>query len=444
MQAEPGARRLSEEIRVCPLCDARNPRGASHCANCGTSLADLGQRRSPAAYRAAPAYDYRRGELDLAEASLGRRGRLWSFALGGALIVIIAGVMILALNSRSMEADSRAQPQPPTRMPTRQAGPTVTPGPPTASQTPSPAPTDTPRPVATAAPCVRQVAAGDSLIAILARCGHRDLYILPTVMALNRIADESRIQVGQEIIVPPPSPTHDPAATATDPPAEAASDAEAAETEEFALLSFDPFAPTLTPTLLPGLMWHEVQPDENMIAIALRYKSDAKALSDINPEIEFLLCEFGERFGGPECTVQLMQGQRLRVPAPTPTITPVPTASGSETPTPLPTATFNAPIARSPADQAFFAPGQTVTLRWVGTGRLASAEAYRVQVADLDAQESYEALTRELYFIVPLEWRANDGSSHRYRWHVSVIDRATGAAAHETEPRSFIWQGREA
>ena len=80
-----------------------------------------------------------------------------------------------------------------------------------------------------------------------------------------------------------------------------------------------------------------------MILIALQHDTTVKTLSDLNPEIDFSLCDFSSDYGGPECTVQLRYDQRIRVPAPTPTMTPIPTASGSETPTPSPTATFNAP-----------------------------------------------------------------------------------------------------
>ena len=42
-----------------------------------------------------------------------------------------------------------------------------------------------------------------------------------------------------------------------------------------------------------------------MIVLALKYDSDAKQLSELNPEIPFSLCEFGLKFGGPECIVDL-------------------------------------------------------------------------------------------------------------------------------------------
>ena len=319
---------MSESFKVCPICETRNQRHAALCATCGTTIAEIapqapGDEDEPAE----PQYDFRLGETDLAEASLSRTGRVLS-ALLVALVLLGAALAALAVRSSSA-GQSAGDLASPTQKPRRVAGPTVTPGTPTATYTASLIPTAIPSDTSTPSPCIRRVAAGDSLIGIVTGCGHRNLDILPTVMILNAIADEALIQVGQEIVVPLPSPTRDPAATA---PAEAKAAPGSADDLELALLAFDPLAPTETPTLLPGLMWHIIQPDENMIVIALKYKANAKALSDLNPEIEFLLCDFGLDFGGPECTVELRQGQRIRVPAPTPTMTPIPSPSGSETP----------------------------------------------------------------------------------------------------------------
>ena len=365
-----------------------------------------------------------------------------SALLGLIALVAAAGVAIAALSPRLSDEASASISQASTARPRQVGGPSVTPGPPTATFTASPIPTATPTDTATPSPCVRRVAAGDSLIGIIAGCGHRNLDILPTVMQLNGIADETRIQVGQEVVVPRPSPTVDPAATAAATDAGEIDSASAAKPlVELELLAFDPFAPTETPTLLPGLMWHVVQPDENMIAIAVQFETDAKSLSDLNPEIDFLLCDFGLAFGGPECTVQLRQGQKMRVPAPTPTMTLIPTASGSETPTPLPTATFNAPIAQSPPDQAFFAPLEQVTLRWVATGRLAPAEVYRIELRDTDSGASFTAETRELFYILPDNWRPRDMVSHHFVWRISVLDTGNGRVSHSTAERAFVWQG---
>jgi len=431
---------LTETFKVCPICQSRNQQHAAVCVTCGASIAEVAAQGPARADDSPPRYDFRLGETDLAEESLSRRGRILSALLVLTIFAASAAIALLMLSSRSGSA--AAVPQAATATSTRIAGPSVTPGPPTATFTSSPMPTAPPTDTLTPAPCMRQVAAGDSLIGIISGCGHRNLDILPTVMQLNGITDEALIQIGQEIIVPLPSPTRDSAATAApviEPPSESA--AAENQSEGLALLAFDPLAPTETPTLLPGLMWHVVQPDENMIAIAVQFRTNAKALSDLNPEIEFQLCEFGLDYGGPECTVNLWQGQRIRVPAPTPTRTPIPTASGSETPTPLPTATFNAPIAQSPPDEAFIAPLQQVTLRWVGTGRLAADEVYRIVLVDSDSGANYTAATRELFFILPEAWQPQDTNSHQYAWHVDVLNTGTGRVSNSSAERSFVWQG---
>ena len=434
---------MPEDFKVCPICETRNQRQAVLCSACGTTLANVApQKSSRPAEPTETTYDYRLGESDLAEESLNRAGRIMSVFLILLIFATAALVAVQMLSTRTNETGAADAARLPTTKPPHIAGPTVTHGPPTATYTSSPIPTPPPTSTLTPSPCVRKVAAGDSLIAIVSRCGHRNLAILPTVMKLNGITDETRIQIGQEIIVPLPSPTHDPADSEA-PTTESEIDSASADpgSERLALPAFDPFAPTVTPTLLPGLMWHIVQPDENMIVIALQYETNAKALSDLNPEIEFSLCDFGLAYGGPECTVPLQQGQLIRVPAPTPTITPVPTASGSETPTPRPTATFNAPIAQSPPDGAFFAPREQMTLRWVATGRLSSTDVYRVALTNTDTGASYDAETSELFFIVPSEWGPKDENSHHYSWQVSVLNKITGSISHSSQARAFVWQG---
>ena len=434
---------MSESFKVCPICETRNQRQAALCATCGTTIAEIAPQKSSRAEKSPEShYDFRLGETDLAEESLSRAGRIMSIFLILLILLATAGIALAILSRQTVDSAATGSASLPTEKPARIAGPTVTPGPPTATYTPSPMPTAKPTDTLTPSPCLRTVAPGDSLIAIISRCGHQNLAILPTVMKLNGITDETRIQIGQEVIVPLPSPTLDPAATEA-PTADRESDSASADAalDRLALLAFDPFAPTETPTLLPGLKWHIVQPDENMIVIAVQYKTDAKALSDLNPEIAFSLCDFGLAYGGPECTVHLRQGQLIRVPAPTPTTTPIPTASGSETPTPLPTATFNAPIAQSPSDGAFYAPLEQVTLRWVATGRLSSTDIYRVVLIDTDTGASYRAETSELFFIVPAEWQPTSAVSHRYSWQVSVVDKVTGAISHSSQEREFVWQG---
>jgi len=403
------------------------------CSTCGTSLAAI-EPSQPASPFAAEAR-YAMGEADLAEFTLHRQGqRLGAGLLGLGLCLALAAAAVILL--------PRMQPQPtdrpplPTAIPMRLAGPSVTPGPPSATSVPSPTATATAMPRATAAPCQQALRAGDTLIRILARCGYQDLSIMPTVMALNGIADETRLQVGQVIAVPLPTVTIDPAAS----PQPSVAAPESPGSAELTRLAFDPFSPTLTPTLLPGLAWHIIQPDENMIALVLQHDTDLKTLADLNPEIAFPLCDFSERFGGPECTVQLSIRQSVRVPGPTPVSQPL--IESSPRPSPLPSPTFNAAVAQSPADQSFFSNQDQVTLRWVGTGQLQPDAVYRVQLENTDSGARFHMDTREQFFIIPASWQGDARNSQHYRWHIEVLDRNSSAVLHASEPLRFVWQGR--
>ena len=429
---------MTDSHKTCPICEARNHPNSLLCATCGAAIAEVAISDEANDRDArADVYDFRFGETDLAEDSLSGTGRVMSVLLI-ILLLTVAGALAAALHLTQRLGDGPASAVMPTRSPTRILAPSVTPGTPTATFTISPVPSPTPSDTPTPSPCIRRVAAGDSLIAIILRCGHSKLDILPTVMALNNIADETRIQIGQEVIVPLPSPSADPAAKP------APEDSAAAKTgaDELTRLAFDPFAPTLTPTLLPGLMWYIVQPDNDVIYVAAIHEINIKTLADLNPEIAFNLCDFGEIYGGPECTVQLFVDQRIRVPAPSPTPTTIATASGSETPTPSPTATFNAPIAQSPADEAFFAPNEQVTLRWVGTGALDAGQVYRITLRNLDNGRRFSADTRELFFIIPSAWQSEAAGSQRYSWRVSVAPANSANSAYATDARVFVWQGR--
>lgn len=433
---------MSESYKVCPICETHNHPNANVCITCGTSITDVGTTtQKKEIIKQHTQYDYRYGETDLFEGSVRNRGRTFTVGIFVLGILLGIGIAIAVLAPRFGNFAIVQITNTPTASPTLRQLPTVTPGVATATQTATPTITFTPTATFTPEPCTQTVVAGDSLIGIIFRCGHTSRDIIPTVVQLNGIADETRIQVGQQIVVPWPTSTVDPNAVPTDTP-ESSANAEGGDTtaDEIALLAFDPFAPTATPTLLPGVMWHTVQPEENMIIIASNYGANAKVLSDLNPEIDFARCDFGLTFGGPECIVQLSQGQRVRVPAPTPTPTIEPTASGSETPTPLPTATFNVPNAINPPNQAFFGELEQVTLRWVSTGTLSDSEVYRVAVSDVTSGDTFTADTRELFFILPQDWQATDGQRHNYIWQVSVVNTLDNSASYSTDTRTFVWQ----
>jgi hypothetical protein len=190
--------------------------------------------------------------------------------------------------------------------------------------------------------------------------------------------------------------------------------------------------------------WHEVVKDETIISIAFEYGADLKILSELNPEVTFSQCDFGEFSGGTSCVVNLYIGQRIRVPAPTLTPTLSPTPSGSETPTPTVTPTYNAPSALSPSNRALFQGSELVTLRWVASGTLGAGQTYRVQINDLTSGATYSADTPDLFFILPVEWQSHDGARHDYEWTVSVIDQNhADTPLFSTEPRIFTWESAD-
>jgi hypothetical protein len=449
---------LSQPYKICPICDSPNHRNAAVCSTCGATLTSVREispdddsepRRMD--------YDQLHGETDLLEGNLRWKGG--TYFVGGlvTLAVLVCVGSFLFLSSRVLNnvlPNNPAAPGQPTASPIATLGgqvlntntplptiflATVTQGPPTSS--PSPSPTVTP----TEGPCMQEVQAGDDLISIMYRCGHRDLEpIMSTVVALNDLSDPTRIQQGQTIEVPWPTPTIDPNAVPTpEPTSEVGAEVEGVSVADLSDGEVANAAQAVVETLQPGVTWHTVVKDENILVIAVRYGANLRVLSELNPEVMFSQCDFGLDSGGPSCTVFLYEGQRLRVPAPTPTPTIQPTASGSETPTPTATATFNAPSALSPSNRAFFGKDDLVTLRWVATGALSTGQAYLVRVEDITTGQSYSATTQDLSFIVPEDWHGQDATRHDYTWTVSVIDTDNPDNPYfTTESRLFTWQGR--
>jgi hypothetical protein len=323
---------------------------------------------------------------------------------------------------------------------------TVTLPPPTSTNTPTPG------------PCTHKVQPGDDLITIAFKCGHRSLDVIPLILTLNNLSAPDMINVGQDILVPWPTETPtasgdagqggaimvDSAGAPSDQVAFATPTAIVVPGLEIAAAP-SRAAPTERPTatLLPGVAWHVIQPDENIVAIAFAYNTDVQVLSQLNPEITFSQCDFGNPAGGPDCSVMIYAGQQMRVPAPTPTPTLSPTLSGSETALPTPTPTYNAPSALSPADHTLFVSDDLITLRWVGSGTLGTGDMYRVRVEDLTTRDVYTADTAELFFILPQEWQGQDGQRHDYRWMISVIrSDDPNRPYYTTKPRLFTWEGR--
>lgn len=444
---------MPEALKICPICGTRNSAKAATCTMCGTSLAHIevvipeAQSAAPGVYTA-PEYDFRHGETDLMETKLGRAAGVYYVLLMVIITALSLGLLILAaVPLLSGMNDNNAQP---TAQLVETTAPqatmmliTVTPAPPTPTFTTAPTPTIPITPSPTPEPCIQEVRAGEGLIEVISRCGHRDLDVLTPVATLNGISSGGAIQAGQRIVVPWPTPTTDPNAVPTETP-ELTESASGAVGFVLAGSDFDEesvFQPTATPTLMPGLQWHIVQPGETMLDLIFIYGVTMRILSELNPEITFSQCDFGEIGGGTACTVQLSIGQYVRVPAPPPTATIQPSPSGSETATPSATATYNAPSLVRPGNLAPFGRDELVTLRWVTTATLAPGETYRLNVQDETAGIAYEVLLTGTEYTLPEEWQGQDGQSHTYRWNVSVLN-ANGEATFTSETRTFTWQSR--
>lgn len=391
-------------------------------------------------------FDFRYGETDLLEGSLNRSAGRLTIGLVIVLTVIAlgAGGFLLSsiLNTSNSSPDSiPVQLSTNTPRPTLNVA-TVTIGPPTRTATFTPTVTFTPSITPTRSPCSYTVPPGGSLFLALTNCGHQSTDVIPTVLALNGLTDSNSVQANQQILVPWPTPTDDPNALPTDLPTiegEASANDEGIQIVDASIRAF---AATPTPTLPAGVQWHRVAPQENIITIVNQYNADVKTLSELNREIDFARCDFGMTFGGPECIVQLFQGQLVRVPAPTPMPTLSPTPDPNATATPTPTATVNVPNIVSPADRSFFYSQDLITLRWVPSATLGPNESYHIDVEDRTNGESYSALTTELTFIMPLDWQGDDAQRHEFVWQVGIVSTENPTNIRfQTEPSTFVWQG---
>lgn len=444
--------------KICPICNTPAPEQAKECSACGASLQGVAviDQYEQSSSTQPKNYDFHYGETDLVESQLKWRGG--SYILGGTLLlaVLVCGGVTLFGASRLMAflgvgtsvesittQTAVATMANAVDLVTNTAQPTLflptvtADAPPTRTVTPSPAPTETP------GPCMQQVQSGDSLIALVSRCGHKDLDVIDLVLDLNNLSSAEVIQVGQTLEIPWPTATPGPNLEVTEGVEPAGDEASsAAAVVAVADEDFTGIIAVPTATLQPGVMWHRIVRNENVISIAFQYGANVKILSELNPEIAFSQCDFGEFGGGPSCVVNLIEGQQIRVPAPTPTPTLSVTPSGSETPTPTATPTFNAPSARSPGDRALFRRQELVTLRWAASASLAEGQVYRVDVEDITTSTPYSMDTTELFLIVPVEWQGRDSRRHEYRWTVSVVDADVPNDPHyTTEPRIFVWEG---
>ncbi|MEP7286756.1 MAG: LysM peptidoglycan-binding domain-containing protein [Chloroflexota bacterium] len=440
-------------VQQCPICRAQQPLEATRCSNCGavlTGVPVLAVKRRMSRPRSlartpleGPAHaDWDEGEADLHEGMLPTLP-LRAVIFTGAVLTLMVGLIVflgvqmgvINLNSTPTPVSTRrppgiaaaqAAPIPtntksliPVVIPTLPALETVTPAPATATITP------------TRGPCIQKAGKGDTVYAMAARCGHKHLSIVDVIIADNNLKSANSLQEGQTLEIPWPTPT----GGAVSEPDSAGKTPGADEVRAEA-------------TLPAGVKWYTVRKGDTAISILVVVKSTIKTLRDLNPEIQFLQCDFGQPFGGSTCTLKplLGEGQKIRVPAPLPTATLSPTFSGSETVTPTGTATFNAPFSQSPDDNMLYESSELPALRWVASGQLDANQVYLITIIDKTISTTYTGTTRELSFQVPTDWQPSDGKPHKFEWTVAVASKNDAGTAIpsvlQTEPRTFTWHSR--
>jgi hypothetical protein len=267
---------------------------------------------------------------------------------------------------------------------------------------------------------------GDTLLFIIQQppFNYRDSSVIAEILRLNpTIPNADRLPApGTVILIPLPTPTPTPIAEAETATAQAG-------------------IPVVDLPISTTILQHSVREGETILGIAEQYRVTLRILSDLNPDIRFINCDFANPSGGPNCAVFIEVGQAINVPAPTPTPTLSPTPSGSETPTPTPT--FAPPMVSFPPRDAVINSAVSFTLQWVSTGVLSSGQIYLIQIEDMTAATSYNDITLANSYRIPASLVPTSGQPHQFRWRVSVaqqnVEGLYAVVGGEGEWRMFTW-----
>lgn len=260
------------------------------------------------------------------------------------ILIVIVALVVLALLAAFLPkaaqgpsvATSTGSPPPPSSTPTVTPRPTRTP---TATLTPTPTDTFTPLP-----PIIHVVVKGESVGIIAKQYGVTER----SVLEANGLQSESIIQIGQELIIPHPTPTLESQASPVAPPTEAAGT----------------LAATGEPPLAPGEQVYAVESGDTMTDIAKKFNTTVNLLMSRN---------------GIKDPSLLRVGQTLVIPIGTPTPLPSPTFRPTQTPTVGPP--YTTPALLWPPDGTVYRGEQAnVLVQWTAVGYLKSDEWYVVRV----------------------------------------------------------------
>jgi len=368
-----------KNTKLCPTCGTRVSEEATRCLVCGAELRN-GSEAEAASTKAVRGSRMPQVTLSLPLAIL----LLALFLTIGAVMVYVA-------------LDSQGTIVEPTTTPTITATitPSITPSPlpPTTTSTPEPSPT----------PLTYTIAGGDTCLAIAARF---EVSVQSIVLLNNLPAACNTLVQGNTLLIPQPTPTATPQATAT----LSAADAEFEACEK---------------------VYYTVEEGDTLSLIAQNYNVPIEAIKEWNGMVNNTVL-VGLPIIIPLC-------ERPATPGPSPTPTPPPP--------------YPAPSLLLPADGAVFTlDNATVTLQWSAVGTLNSNEAYRITVEDITEGEGRKLIDEvsSTTFSVPASFRAKTNVPHIYRWSVMPV-RQVGtdesgniiwdSAGAVSETRVFTWVG---
>ncbi|MGQ9626542.1 MAG: LysM peptidoglycan-binding domain-containing protein [Anaerolineae bacterium] len=413
------------KARYCPKCGAQVAFVARTCLMCGSALEE---ETPPVRARHALPLPYRFVLSALAILSV--------MAMG-----LILTWKVLPLMARpEEEAFGTGTPQ---------SLPTATPSP-TPTVTPSPRPTFTFTPPP---PVIHKVRPGETLLFIADYYGTT----VEAIIKANGIEDPRWLIVGEEILIPIPTPTtiastpeavrtieREPLIHIVEPGENPASIAAKYGTTAEALMEANDITDPRSlrvgqelvipnassgPTRVVEMAIHIVEPGDTLLSIAYRYDSTVEGIMAAN-DID------DPRF--------LRVGQKLVIPLGTPT--PVPTPTPQPTPTPTPGPPYAAPPLLFPADGQELHGGESVLLNWASVGFLSEDEWYvvRLRYISPEGPQVVSARTKATSWLLPASLRPPAHvSSHLFRWNVTVVRQAEGEDGLAVSPmsatRSFLW-----
>ncbi len=318
------------------------------------------------------------------------RNSIW---LVGAFIVLmgIVGFGILSSPSEvtlALLPTVTEQAAPVTQTPTWTPLASDTPLPsPSPSITATPLPSETPRP-----PRVHQVVSGETLFSLSLRYG----ITMDSIAAENSLEANAGIRVSQNLLIPWPTAT---------PPLEPVAINQGGQ-----VIIADP----------TDCQMYEIKSGDTFLGIAYRERIDLKALTAVNRITDQTILQPGDLI----CIPIIVVGGQLPPtsgPSPTPSETPPP--AGPSLLYPVEEAVI------APADQAFY-------LQWVAVKDLDPDEYYMIELTNLTLVDSHpmREFTRDNALKIPTSWRAQEESTHLYRWRVRIVN-VTG----QRQDGSFIY-----